>query len=441
MRNSMLIAFRELKERWDNRSFRAMLFLGPLLIISMIYLVLESGNQGVTSMKVLIADPTNLFENKIASRPSESVTYYFYDDYIEFESFKNSPKFKEFDALIEINEKVLINKKVFLFHRQEPNLQLKMKLKFEVERRMEEVMIEQFTTLGVDDFRKIKQPLNIDFRNVDDPYNQADQGIAWVGYSLGYLMIFFIAIFGTNITKSINREKTNRISEVILASVKARELMLGKIFGNLIASFLQLFIWLLLVGIGLWVLQAFIIPELFTPEHLSGVQVSDQQLKDLGMQTISQENNNLDLIYHRINYLWVLPNFILFFLGTYWIFASFFTIMGAMSGDESDGQQFLIPIWILLTLTIFAGYNTLSYPDSGLTQFFGFFPWTSGMVSMIKITVGVTVTEYLGILFAWLIQVLVGTMLMLLAARIFKHGILSYSHRFSVKLFFDWLKK
>jgi len=143
----MLIAFRELKERWDNRSFRAMLFLGPLLIISLIYLVLESGNQGVTSMKVLIADPTNLFENKIASRPSESVTYYFYDDYIEFESFKNSPKFKEFDALIEINEKVLINKKVFLFHRKEPNLQLKMKLKFEVERRMEEVMIEQFTTL------------------------------------------------------------------------------------------------------------------------------------------------------------------------------------------------------------------------------------------------------------------------------------------------------
>jgi chromate transport protein ChrA len=63
------------------------------------------------------------------------------------------------------------------------------------------------------------------------------------------------------------------------------------------------------------------------------------------------------------------------------------------------------------------------------------------MVSMIKITVGVTVTEYLGILFAWLIQVLVGTMLMLLAARIFKHGILSYSHRLSVKLFFDWLKK
>ena len=103
MNKSVLIAFRELKERIGNRSFKLMLFIGPLLIISMIYLLLESGNQGVTSMKVLISDPTNLFENKIAARTTEGVTYYFYEDYIEFDAFKNSPKFQEFDALIELN--------------------------------------------------------------------------------------------------------------------------------------------------------------------------------------------------------------------------------------------------------------------------------------------------------------------------------------------------
>ena len=126
MNKSVLIAFRELKERIGNRSFKLMLFIGPLLIVSMIYLLLESGNQGVASMKVLISDPTNLFENKIAARTTEGVTYYFYEDYIEFDAFKDSPEFQEFDALIELNEKVLINKKVFLFHREEPNLQLKM---------------------------------------------------------------------------------------------------------------------------------------------------------------------------------------------------------------------------------------------------------------------------------------------------------------------------
>ena len=441
MNNSLLISVRELKERWNNNSFRVMLVLGPLLIIAMIYLVLESGNQGVSSMKVLIADPTNLFEGKIASRSSESVSYYFYDDYIEFEAFKNSPKFKSFDALIEINEKVLINKKVFLFHRQEPSLQLKMKLKFEVERRMEEVLIDQFTNLQVEEFRRIKQPLNIDFRNVDDPYNQADQSIAWVGYILGYLMIFFIAIFGTNITKSISREKINRISELIIASVKSHQLMMGKILGNLYASLLQLFVWFICIGVGMWVLQTYVVPEFFTPEYLTGVQVSDQQLHELGMQTVSQENSNLDLVYHRINYAWLLPNFMLFFLGTYWVYSSLFTVMGAMSGDESDGQQFVLPIWALLGLTIFSGYNAVAYPDSGLTHFFSYFPWTSGMVSMVKVSLGVSLGGYLAILLAWFIQAITGFLLILLAARIFKHGILSNDHRWSFRLLLNWIRK
>lgn len=441
MNKSWLIAVRELFERLNNRSFRMMLVLGPLLILALVYVLLESGNQGVTSMKVLISDPTNLFENKISSRPSEHVSYYFYDDYVEFESFKSNPKFKSFDALIEINEKVIINKKVFLFHREDPNLQLKMKLKFEIERRLEEVLIEQFTNLEVEEFRKIKQPLNIDFRSVEDPFDTSYETTAWVGYFLGYIMIFFIAIFGTNITKSINREKINRISEVILASVKSHQLMLGKIFGNLLASFVQLIFWISIVGIGLFVFQQFLMDDLFTPEHLNGVQVSDQQLKALGMETVMQQNEHVDLLFHRINYLWLLPNFLIFFIGTYWIFASFFTIMGAMSGDESDGQQFVIPIWIFLGLTIFAGYNTMTYPDSGLTQFFSYFPWTSGMVSMVKVTVGVSLSQYLMILIAWVIQILVGTLFISLAARIFKHGILSFGHRWSMKLWFSWLKK
>ncbi len=449
MKNALIIAVRELKERWNNRSFRMMLFLGPILILGMVYMLLKAGDQGVSNMKVLIADPTNLFENKIASKQTESVTYYFYEDYIDFETFKNSPEFKEFDALIEINEKVLINKKVFLFYRETPSVALKMKLKFEVERRTEEVLIERFTQLSVEDYRTIKQPLNIDFRNIDDPYNQAENTMAWIGYFLGYLMIFFIAVFGTNITKSINREKINRISEVILASVRSSHLMLGKVFGNLFASFLQLTVWFIIVALGFWLLKSFILPEIFTPEYLKGVQVGDSQLKDLGMQTAIQENKNVEFLFHRMHYGILIPFFILFFIGTYWIYASLFTAMGAMSGDESDGQQFIIPIWLLLGLAVFAGYNAVSYPDSGLTSFFSWFPWTSGMVAMVQITSllgstgpsSLTLSHYGFYLFSFLIQLGLGSLFLVLAGRIFKHGILSFNHRFSFRLISQWLKK
>ena len=441
MRNSWLLAWREFLERWNNRSFRWMLILGPCLIILAVYLLLLSGNQGANKMKVLIADPANLLDGKIASNPIENVQYFFYDDYVELNPFKTSPKFNEFDALIEVNEKVLINKKVFLFYKETPSLALKMKLKFDLERRVEEVMITQFSSMSEEDFRKIKQPLNIDFRNVNDPYGQSSNEIGWVGFTLGYLMMFFIAFFGTNITRSINREKSSRISEVLLASVRPHQLMMGKITGNWMASLLQLGIWIALVGFGLFALKTFIIPDFFTPEYLQGVQVSGSQLKELGLEANSPQNDQVLLFYQRINYLWLLPNFILFFLGTYWVFASFFTVMGAMSGDHSDGQQFAIPIWILLSLSIFDGYNAMAFPESDLTVFFTYFPWTSGMVAMIKLAVGVSPLEYLFLLFAWIIQVCVGTVLVILAGRIFKQGILSFDHKASFRLLAFWLRK
>ena len=80
MRNSWLLAWREFLERWNNRSFRWMLILGPCLIILAVYLLLLSGNQGANKMKVLIADPANLLDGKIASNPIENVQYFFYDD-------------------------------------------------------------------------------------------------------------------------------------------------------------------------------------------------------------------------------------------------------------------------------------------------------------------------------------------------------------------------
>lgn len=441
MKISWLLALREFKERWNNRSFRWMLFLGPMLIVGGIYLLLASGNQGISSMKVLISDPANLMDGKIVSNPSENVTYYFYDDYIEMEAFKESPKFMEFDALIEINEKVLINKKAFLFYRSAPSLAIKMKLKFDVERRIEEVMIAQFTSLTEEEFRRIKQPLNVDFRDVEDPYSQFSQEISWVGFTLGYLMMFFIAVFGTNITRSINREKSNRISEVLLASVRPHQLMIGKIAGNWLASMLQLILWIAVVGIGLFALKEYIIPEYFTPEYLQGVQVSGDQMKELGFDTAVQQNDQVNLVYHRINYAWLLPHFLLFFIGTYWVFASLFTAMGATSGDASDGQQFGIPIWLLLASSIFAGYNAMAFPESGLTDFFTYFPWSAGMVAMVKLSVGVSSSEYIFLLLAGVVQWVTGAVLVVLAGRIFKNGILSNDHRNSWKLLRQWLRK
>lgn len=442
MKNSLLIAKREFMERLTNRSFQYLLIIGPLILLTAIYVLLKSGDQGKSSLKILIVDPAGLFEEKIAARQNEAVTYFFYNDYVELESFKTNPEFKNFDALIEINEKVLINKKVFLFYRETPSLDLKMKLKFDVERRAEEVMIEQFTQLSIDEFRRIKQPLNIDFRNVDDPLNKAENENAWVGFILGFLMILFIGMFGMSIVRSISREKSNRISEVLLSSVKAYELMLGKIIGIMWASLFQICIWIILVWCGILVFENYWFIDVFDAGHLANVQLSENELNELSQQNgLLNYNIYMDLFFHRINYGLMLPHFMIIFLSTYWLYSSFFISIGAISGNESDGQQFVIPVLLFLFFAIFAGYNSMYFPDSNLTQIFSFLPWTSGVVSLVKLSVGVTIAEYGSIIFSLFIMWITGALFLWLGSRVFKNGILSFGHRFSIKMLLNLVKK
>ena len=441
MKNSLIIAAREFLERFRSRSFNVMLVLGPLLILAFIYGYIQSKNQGVLSMRVLVADPTGLMDNRIKPIGKEGLSYAFRQEYIDIDRFKQGKEFQQYDALVEINEAIFSNKTVKVRYRQTPNVDLKVRMKFEIERRVEECLVSD--TLGpqyVGVYSSIKQPLNFHFNDVNDLYNKAEQDVSWLGYSLGYVMIVFLIVFGTNIARSITREKANRISEVLLASVKPFELMMGKILGVLWSSLFQLFCWIVLVGLGLWIFQEVLLEDYFNG-YLKGVQMSPEEWRQLGMGGYAQVNEGISLFYNQLNYGFLIPNFILFFLSTYWVYASFFTIIGALSGDDADGQQFILPIWLLFGLSIYAGYNATLYPDSAWTSFFAIFPWTSGMVSMVKVTMGVSLSSYLLMLISWSVSMIVGAMMLVLAGRVFKNGILSYSHKLTLSLLFKWLKR
>jgi ABC-2 type transport system permease protein len=122
-------------------------------------------------------------------------------------------------------------------------------------------MIENFTNLSVDQFRQIKQPLNVDFRNVYDPKNEASELEGYVGLVFGFLIVLFVLLFGMTILRSTTKEKSNRIVEVILASVKPYQLMLGKITGIGLAALIQIFVWTFFIAIGLIVFRQYIFPD------------------------------------------------------------------------------------------------------------------------------------------------------------------------------------
>ncbi len=440
MSQSWIIAMRELRERVLNKSFLTMLFVGPFLVLTLAYFLVKANDQGKKELTVLIADPGNIMEGVISSKDNASVNYYFVDGYLELDEFKLGKDYQRFDVLIEINEKVLNNKKVFVFYRDFLSSDVKNVIKFNMERRMEEVLVHEFTSLSVDKFREIKQPLNMDFRNLDDPMGIESKTEGWAGLFFGFIIFLFILMFGMSILRGVTREKSNRIVEVLVSVVKPRQLMIGKMIGIALSAIFQLFIWFGVIGVGLWVFQNYIFTEFFISDEYINMQLNEGTDILYGQFGGLHQNEMIDLIYERLNLLVILPVFFIIFIMAYFFYGAFFSLIAAGTGSESDGQQFSIPIIALLLFSLYAGYFSVIYPESDFSNICQFVPFTSPVVLMVKVCQGYPIGSGYLLVVSLLILFLSTLFMLYIASRIFRGGILEYGHTLSFRKIFNWFK-
>ncbi len=442
MRNTWLIALRELKERIGSRSFLFMSIAGPLLILVFSYLLFAYGGEGRQHWNILIADPTGIMDNKIMAHEDKAVTYSFADGYIEMEEFRDAKQFADYDAMVEINEKILSNKTAFIFFREKPSVRMQTRVQFQVERRIEEVMVKRFTNLSLSDFRKIKQPLNIAFRNINDPFDEASDLRGWVGLFFGTIIFLFIFLFGMTILQSISREKSNRIVEVLLATVRPNQLLTGKIIGIGLSAFLQFAVWMIIVCAGLYFLRETLFPDMLNASNIDIVQLSKEAQSNSDQLFTNKEYNDfVNLVFERIQFVNITGFFLLFFLGGYLFYGSLFASIGATSGSESDGQQFILPIVFILTIALYAGYYTLQNPAAELTSWLHYLPFTSPIVAMVKLSQGYEPGESYQIWVSFLILLVSAFLLVSLAGRFYKNGILQFGHRLRFSTLLKWMKK
>ncbi len=429
MRNSWIIAMRELRERLESRSFILMAILGPLVVLTFTYLIFQFGGKEQQKWNVLIVDPANVMEHKIMSGEDPNITYSFATNYIEIEQFANEKRFAEFDAMVEVNEKILSNKTSFLFYREKPSFTMSVNIRYQVERRLEEVLAKEFTKLSVTEFRKIKQPINFAFRNVYDPKDVKSDLAGWVGLFFGAVIFVFIFLFGMTILRSVSREKTNRVVEIILATVKPRSLMLGKILGIGISAFLQLFLWCLIIGLGLYFMRETIFVDMYDASN---------QVAAAGQ--VSDYNQFVELVFDRVQFGVMIFYFSLFFTCGYLFYGAFFAALGAVSGSESDGQQFLIPLILILCFALYAGYFALENPDSPMTTFLMYFPFTAPVVAMVKLSIGFDQGSAYQLFVSLFLLLASSIGVIAIAARLFKNGLLQFGHTLRFKNIILWLK-
>lgn len=429
MRNSWIIAMRELRERLGSRSFILMAILGPLVVLTFTYLIFQFGGKDQQKWNVLIVDPANVMEHKIMSGEDPNITYSFATNYIEIEQFANEKRFAAFDAMVEVNEKILSNKTSFLFYREKPSFTMSVNIRYHIERRLEEVLAKEFTKLSVNEFRKIKQPINFAFRNVYDPKDVKSDLAGWVGLFFGAVIFVFIFLFGMTILRSVSREKTNRVVEILLATVKPRSLMLGKILGIGISAFLQLFLWCLIIGLGLYLMRETIFVDMYDASN---------QVAAAGQ--VSDYNQFVELVFDRVQFGVMIFYFSLFFTCGYLFYGAFFAALGAVSGSESDGQQFLIPLILILCFALYAGYFALENPDSPVTTFLLYFPFTAPVVAMVKLSIGFDAGSAYQLFVSLFLLLASSIGVIAIAARLFKNGLLQFGHTLRFKNIILWLK-
>jgi ABC-2 type transport system permease protein len=152
-------------------------------------------------------------------------------------------------------------------------------------------------------------------------------------------------------------------------------------------------------------------------------------------------NRFVDLIYNQVNFTTMLSFFVGFFIGGYLFYAAFFAGLGASMGTESDGQQFVLPLLFILLLALYGGYYTMNYPESALTDWMLYIPFTSPVVALVKLALGFAPGESYQIFIAITVLYCSAFALLLVAARIYRNGILQFGHRLRLIHVFKWLRK
>ena len=251
------------------------------------------------------------------------------------------------------------------------------------------------------------------------------------GFVLGMLLYMFIFVYGSMIMMSVIEEKTNRIIEIVVSSVKPFYLMTGKIIGTSLAGLTQFIVW----GVLFFIFTS-IISSIF------GISSTyeDSQIVLNASQDSAVSSAALGMISAFINLPLtnIMIAFVLYFLGGYLLYASIFAAIGAAVDNQTDAQQFLMPITIILIVALYVGMLTVPEDPNGIVaQIFSFVPLTSPIVMMMRIPHGVPLIEQI---ISVLILFLSVILIIWIAAKIYRIGILMYGKKPSYKELMKWLK-
>ena len=308
---------------------------------------------------------------------------------------------------------------------------------------------QKLATYNIDNLENILATIktNVNIRTIiwqdDGGEKESHSELAMItGYIGGFLIYFFIFLFGAQVMRGVIEEKSSRVVEIIVSSVRPFQLMLGKIVGIGLVGLTQFLLWVALSFTLVLLAQQIFFAELGTPSSETVVpedlfsSSTLQQSQPIGAEDAGRITEIFSSI-SAINFGVMLGSFLFYFLGGYLLYASLFASIGSAVDSETDTQQFMLPITIPLILSIIVMMNAIMNPEGPVAFWFSIIPFTSPIIMMARIPFGVPVWEV-----ALSGGLLVATFILTtwLAGKIYRTGILMYGKKVNYKELWKWIR-
>jgi ABC-2 type transport system permease protein len=423
-----LIIEREYLTRVRKRSFILMSLLGPLLLVLTIGLVSWIATSTGDTKIIEVIDESHLFEGKFED--IDKVKFVFTQSTLD--AAKQNFQKNKHDGLLYIPPIQLKNPEgITLFSEKTFSMMLRVQIERTIRKEVENLKL---TEAGIDKktLADIRSQLKINTiaLNEDTDKKSSAEMASIAGYIASTMIYMFILLYGVQVMRGVLEEKTNRIVEVIISSVRPIELMIGKILGIAGVALTQFLIWILVS-----VAATSLLGSLFTT---SGEKTTFSAMKD---PQISQAMeglpiNELSGMIGSLNIPLLVGCFLFYFLGGYLMYASLYGAIGAASDSETDTQQFMMPVTIPAIAALMVNASIMNDPNSQLAFWFSIFPLTSPISMMIRL-------PFIG--FNWEVALSMGLLVLgfigssWLGARIYRVGILMYGKKVTYKELSKWL--
>ena len=430
-----IIIQREFMTRVKKKSFILLTILMPFIFAALIMVPLMLATiEGDEQKTVMVVDKTGRYVGSLKS----TANYAFVPTADNKDEFYTEDS--EVEAVVQITADLAKNPKAVTIYSPR---EVKAELLSYVETCLgEQVRREKLTAYNIPELEDILEDVQAEFhvatvkRNAEGDETSSNTYIAMTaGFIFTFLIYMFVMSYGGMVMQSVMEEKTNRIVELMVSSVKPFQLMMGKIIGVALVGFVQLAIWGVMLSIILLVCGS--VFGLSAAPNVPAVAGADMQMNAVAQQAASGEAAEIMSALMGLPYAELGIMFVLYFVGGYLLYASFFAAVGASINAQEDSSQFIMPVVLIMVFGLYAAMYSAENTNGPLAFWASMFPLTSPIVMMVRIPFGVPWWEEvlsLGLLFATSVG------FVWLSARIYRVGILMYGKKPSIREMLKWVR-